>query len=507
MKNYAGRVFADRYALTRQIAVGAMGEVWAARDRITHREIAIKVLRPELTGQATFLQRLRVEARNAMQITHPNLATVLDHGEADGVGWIVMELVDGRPFNQYLADGRCLEAEELLPILLQVAYALQAVNAHRVVHRDIKPSNILLTDDGIVKLTDFGISTTPDQDTLTDAGMVMGTAQYLPPEQARGQEATHAGDLYALGVIAYEATVGKRPFTGETQVDVVFAHVNEPVPLLPEDVPAPLANIIYRLLRKDPKQRPADALELVREITAAAQALEISTAPRPLSLPQAQPEQLPTPTAGEEIISEDGVHDCAPAAGRAEDGVRDCVPAADSPVPEPLPAELPSAQVDADRAAVDPAPASAPAPAVPAESAATPPAPATPQTPAAQPAPTPAAPADPKPSAPRPATPRKPAFIQPASGPAWRHGKTTIDTDFWTGLLLIFLVVFTVSAIIILTFMRPTNATTTSSHIFESTTASATYQVVTNLGPQTPALADPTGRLMHTTDTEVPHHG
>ncbi|MDO5722697.1 MAG: protein kinase, partial [Actinomycetaceae bacterium] len=303
MKNYAGKVFSDRYTLTRQIAVGAMGEVWAARDYLTYREIAIKVLRPELAGQKTFLQRLRVEARNAMQIEHPNLAGVLDHGEADGVGWIVMELVDGQPLNNYLAGGQRLTPQQLLPLLIQVAYALQAVNSHNVVHRDIKPSNIMITSEGIAKLTDFGISTTPDQETMTDAGMVMGTAQYLPPEQARGQEATHAGDLYALGVIAYEAAAGYRPFTGETQVDVAFAHVNEPVPELPDDVPDPLANIIYRLLRKNPAQRPADALELVRQLTAAASALQVSTNPQPLQLPAADTTAT-TPTASQPVVSE-----------------------------------------------------------------------------------------------------------------------------------------------------------------------------------------------------------
>lgn len=285
--NYAGRRFGERYTLTRLIATGAMGEVWAARDSVTSRKLAVKVLRPELAGQDRFLQRLRVEARNAMQINHPNLAAVLDHGEADGVGWIVMELVEGRPFNEFLAGGNRIAPSQLLPVLLQTAYALQAAKAEGVVHRDIKPSNILLRPDGFVKLTDFGISITPNQATMTDAGMVMGTAQYLPPEQARGEDATHQGDLYALGVIAYEALAGRRPFGGKTQVDVAFSHVNDPVPPLPEDVPEPLVRIVMRLLRKNPKDRPADALELVRALTEAAQELALDVGPTPVSLPDA----------------------------------------------------------------------------------------------------------------------------------------------------------------------------------------------------------------------------
>lgn len=470
MKNYAGRVFADRYTLTRQIAVGAMGEVWAARDRLTHREIAIKVLRPELAGQATFLQRLRVEARNAMQISHPNLAAVLDHGEANGVGWIVMELVNGRPFNQYLSGGRRLDAADLLPILLQVAYALQAVNTHQVVHRDIKPSNVLVTDDGIVKLTDFGISTAPDQDTLTDAGMVMGTAQYLPPEQARGQEATHAGDLYALGVIAYEATAGRRPFGGETQVDVAFAHVNEPVPLLPEDVPAPVANIIYRLLRKDPKQRPEDALELVREITSAAQQLGVPTLPKPLTLPPAQSAQEPLPTASQVTVS-------------GTSSVVESAPQLPATAPASLP--VPSAPV-------------APTPET-----------ATPK----MPPPPPPTPASPAPAAPTPMAKSANVHVQRAStqsdssGPSWRHGRSAKDLEFLSILLLLFLVVFTVSAIFFLTLMRTPHAAASPSGLQVANLAGSSSYTDSIFDAHTPALTELTGRLMHTIYTEVPHHG
>lgn len=285
MGNYAGKTIGGRYRLLRQIAVGGMGEVWTARDQVTRRKVAAKVLKPELTGQSVFLARLRMEARNTMQINHPNLTAVLDHGEEDGVGWIIMEYVEGRPFNHYLANGNRISPDQLIPILIQTAYALSAAQKHDVVHRDIKPSNIMVTAEGIVKLTDFGISVTPNQTAMTEAGMVMGTAQYLPPEQAMGEPATHLGDLYALGVIAYEALAGRRPFTGKTQVDVAFAHVNEPVPPLPEDVPTPLARVVMHLLRKKPEDRPNDATALVRELSLVAKQLKVGTSPTPVSLP------------------------------------------------------------------------------------------------------------------------------------------------------------------------------------------------------------------------------
>ncbi|MDO5061366.1 MAG: serine/threonine-protein kinase [Actinomycetaceae bacterium] len=291
--NHPGKVIGGRYTLITLLATGGMGEVWAARDQVTARKVAIKVLKPELAGQEAFLTRLRIEAQNAMQIQHPNLAAVLDHGELNGVGWIVMELVEGRPFNEFLAHGHQLSAAELVPVLLQTAQALQAAKDSNVVHRDIKPSNILLTDAGIVKLTDFGISTTPNQVALTDVGMVMGTAQYLSPEQAMGESATHLSDLYALGVIAYEALCGRRPFTGKTQVDIAFAHVNEPVPELPASVPNQLRKIVLKMLRKHPKDRQQDFTTVIRELEKAAKALGISTAARPVSLPPDESEAKP----------------------------------------------------------------------------------------------------------------------------------------------------------------------------------------------------------------------
>ena len=297
MTSGAGRVLGGRYTLLTPIAQGGMGEVWKARDRVSGHIVAAKVLRPELAGEELSLSRLRLEARNSMSISHPNIANTQDSGQEDGIGWIIMELVDGYPLTDYLRGGSRIEPEYLMPILIQVAMALGAAARAGVVHRDIKPANILVRPDGMVKLTDFGISRARDQVNLTAAGMVMGTAQYLPPEQAMGEIATPTGDLYALGVIAYEAAAGRRPFTGETQVDIAFAHVNDPVPPLPDFVPEPLADVILHLLEKDPAKRPESGSAAVREIAAAAKAMGISVTPRPLPLPKAaqRPTEVRTP--------------------------------------------------------------------------------------------------------------------------------------------------------------------------------------------------------------------
>ncbi|QPK81433.1 serine/threonine protein kinase [Schaalia sp. ZJ405] len=290
-----GRVLGDRYTLLSHIAQGGMGEVWKARDRVTGSIVAAKVLRPELLGEELPLSRLRLEARNAMSVEHPNIANVQDFGEENGGGWIIMELVEGRPLTDYLRGGARIAPNELIPLLMQVAMALGAADQAGVVHRDIKPANILVRPDGMVKLTDFGISRTSDQVNLTAAGMVMGTAQYLPPEQAMGETATALGDLYALGVIAYEAVAGRRPFTGESQVNIAFSHVNDPVPPLPDDVPHALAAVILHLLEKDPSKRPNSGRAVVRELAAAAQELGLSVSKTPLTLPQSHPDDHDAP--------------------------------------------------------------------------------------------------------------------------------------------------------------------------------------------------------------------
>lgn len=255
-----------RYKLVERMAIGGMGEVWRATDLRSGRAVAAKILRPEFAGDEIFLSRLRAEAANSRGLRHPNLAVVLDSGERDGSGWIIMELVQGRPLSDILAEKGVMAPAEILPILAQVARALQVVHDARVVHRDVKPSNILINREGLAKLTDFGISTGVHQRPLTATGMVMGTAQYLSPEQAMGHMATPAGDLYALGIIAYESLVGSRPFTGATQVDIAFAHVNQPVPSMPDDISPEVQGIVLDLLAKDPAARPHSAREVARRL-------------------------------------------------------------------------------------------------------------------------------------------------------------------------------------------------------------------------------------------------
>ena len=266
MKPRVGLELQGRYELVERIALGGMGEVWRATDLRSGRAVAAKILRPELAGDEIFLSRLRAEAANSRGLRHPNLAVVLDAGERGGSGWIIMELVQGRALSEIIADQGTMSPSAILPILAQVARALQVVHDSGVVHRDVKPSNILINREGLAKLTDFGISMGAHQRPMTATGMVMGTAQYLAPEQAMGNMATPAGDLYALGIIAYEALVGHRPFTGTTQVDIAFAHVNQAVPTLPEELPDEVRQVVMDLLAKKPADRPPSARELARRL-------------------------------------------------------------------------------------------------------------------------------------------------------------------------------------------------------------------------------------------------
>ncbi|WP_156253761.1 serine/threonine-protein kinase [Pseudactinotalea terrae] len=259
-----GLVLGGRYELMERIAVGGMGEVWQAADLHLDRKVAAKVLRAEFAGDSSFLQRMRAEARNGAGLSHINVTAMYDYGEQDGTGYLIMELVEGEPLSELLARERTLAVGQLLPILAQTARGLHAAHVAGVIHRDVKPSNLLITRDGTVKITDFGIALGANQAPMTAAGMVMGTAQYLPPEQAMGKAAQGVGDIYALGVIAYEALVGRRPFTGSTQVDIAFAHVNQPVPPMPEKIDPRVREVVMSMLDKDPERRPRSGASLGR---------------------------------------------------------------------------------------------------------------------------------------------------------------------------------------------------------------------------------------------------
>lgn len=271
MKPAAGIALGGRYRLVRLIAVGGMGEVWVAHDESLARDVAVKVLKEEFAGNEDFLDRLRTEARNSAALSHSNIAQLYDYGEQQGSGYLVMELVQGEPMSDLLEREPVLPVLRLLSILSQTARALHAAHVAGVVHRDVKPGNILLERGGEVKITDFGVSLAANQVPMTAAGMVMGTAQYLSPEQAIGKAATGASDIYALGIVAYESILGNRPFTGATPVDIAIAQVNETVPPLPATVHAGFADLIMRMLEKDPLDRPRSGAILARNFDLLAQ--------------------------------------------------------------------------------------------------------------------------------------------------------------------------------------------------------------------------------------------
>jgi eukaryotic-like serine/threonine-protein kinase len=255
-----------RYRLEDPIASGGMGDVWRAADELLGRQVAVKILKPGFGDDASFRLRFRAEARASASLSHPGVATVYDYGEqvAGGIhtAYLVMELVPGEPLSALLARQVTIDPARTMDMVAQTADALQAAHDRGIVHRDIKPANLLVRPDGSIKITDFGIARAADAMALTQTGMLLGTVAYMSPEQLSGLTATPASDLYSLGVVAYLCLAGRTPFAGVEQMAVAVAHVRDDVPLLPNEIPQTVRDVVYQLLDKDPARRPGSAGEL-----------------------------------------------------------------------------------------------------------------------------------------------------------------------------------------------------------------------------------------------------
>ncbi|QNG20790.1 serine/threonine protein kinase [Rhodococcus triatomae] len=268
-----GALIADRYRLIRLIATGGMGQVWEADDNRLGRRVAVKVLKSEFSSDPEFLERFRMEARTTAKLNHPGIAGVYDYGETrdsagDSTAYLVMELVNGEPLNAVLARVGRLAVPYTLDMLEQTGRALQVAHDAGVVHRDVKPGNILVTPTGQVKITDFGIAKALENSPVTRTGMVMGTAQYIAPEQALGQDATAASDVYSLGIVGYEALSGRRPFVGDGALTVAMKHVREAPAPLPDDLPPHIRELVDITIAKDPAARYADGGEFADAVSA-----------------------------------------------------------------------------------------------------------------------------------------------------------------------------------------------------------------------------------------------
>jgi tRNA A-37 threonylcarbamoyl transferase component Bud32 len=264
-----GVTVGGRYTLGDFVAAGGMGDVWKARDTVLDRTVAVKVMRPDMVDEPVFAQRFREEAVLTAGLSHHNIATLYDYGTHESIAYLVMEFVEGRSLSATIRESGPLEPDRVRSILAQVALALAAAHDAGVVHRDVKPANVLLTTDGTVKLTDFGIARATDASGLTRTGETLGTPHYLSPEQALGRAATSASDLYALGVVGHELLTGRRPFDKDTPIATALAHVSEPMPTLPSSIPSDLIAVITRCLAKEPGDRPASGHEVALALGAA----------------------------------------------------------------------------------------------------------------------------------------------------------------------------------------------------------------------------------------------
>jgi serine/threonine-protein kinase len=253
-----GETIAGRYEVEELVGHGGMSSVYKARDALLERHVALKILHEQYSADDGFVERFKREARSVAQLQHPNIVTVIDRGEENGRQFIVFEYIEGENLKEHVVRNGRLDVREALEIALEVARGLAFAHDQGLVHRDVKPQNILLNGDGRAKVTDFGIARTVDVDGMTQTGTVLGTSNYIAPEQASGNRVDAHSDVYALGVVLYELLAGEVPFPGESFVAVAMKHVHEPAPNLLDvrgDVPLRVAAAVDRALEKDPEQR------------------------------------------------------------------------------------------------------------------------------------------------------------------------------------------------------------------------------------------------------------
>jgi eukaryotic-like serine/threonine-protein kinase len=273
-------ILSGRYRLESKLGSGGMSTVYLALDEVLDRPVAIKLLHREISEEEDQLERFRREARAAARLSHPNLVGVIDAGEDDGRPYIVFEYIEGRTLKRRIQEEGRLPVDEAVAYAIEIGRGLTAAHARKLVHRDVKPQNVLIDPDGRAKVTDFGIARSLESKGLTATGRVVGTTDYVSPEQAMGEEVDERSDAYSLGVVLYEMLTGEVPFRAETQVGVAMKHVNEPMPDVQArrpEVSAAVAAVVDRATTKDPRDRYGTVAEMVRDLE---QTLEVEAARR-----------------------------------------------------------------------------------------------------------------------------------------------------------------------------------------------------------------------------------
>ena len=265
-----GQKISDRYQIIKSIGEGGMANVYLAYDTILDRNVAVKVLRGDLANDEKFVRRFQREALSASSLSNPNIVEVYDVGEDNGEYYIVMEYVEGKHLKNLLKKRGKLTVPEVIDIVLQITNGLSVAHDSYIIHRDIKPQNILILENGLIKITDFGIAMAINSTQLTQTNSVMGSVHYLPPEQASGKGATLQSDIYSIGILMYELLCGKLPFKGDNAVEIALKHLKEPMPSIRDEIPEipqSVENIILKATAKNPKNRYADAREMHEDLS------------------------------------------------------------------------------------------------------------------------------------------------------------------------------------------------------------------------------------------------